>query len=259
MVMLYLFKDDPDAVVAHFNHGTRPSSDADEIFCSRQAAIYHRPFYSTKVALGSNVSEEKARAARYGFLNDLKRELRGEIYTAHHADDLIESIAINLLRGTGWRGLTPLSANYHPLLSWHKKDIYKYAAEHNITFRQDPTNTEDYYLRNRLRPQIKGFNPFIKKNVLSLWAKQEKIRKEIDETIAKSLSADNTYNRDYLKNFPDQLAIEILRAALLKINIKTTRPQLADFLSAIHTYQPNKKFNLPNKRFAKITRKDIQL
>ena len=291
MVMLHLFRDDPDAVVAHFNHGTRPSSDADESFCSSQAAIYHRPFYSSKVALGPNVSEEKARTARYSFLNELARELHGEIYTAHHADDLIESIAINLLRGTGWRGLTPLTTNHHPFLTssalvppprdvpcscpnakrsqcagcvpvklWYKKDILKYAAEHNITFRQDPTNTEDYYLRNRLRPLLyTGSDPVYKEKVSSLWTKQEKIRKEIDEIIAKSLSVDNTYSRDCLKNLPDQIAIEILRATLLKVNIKATRPQLTDFLSAIHTYQPNKKFNLPNKRFAKITKTRIDL
>jgi len=278
MVMLHMFKNDPDVVVTHFNHGTRASSDADESFCSRQAAIYHRPFYSQKVTLGQDVSEEKARTARYTFLNHLAQTLSGQIYTAHHADDLIESIAINLLRGTGWRGLTPLSLHHHPFLEpsprdvpcscpnakrsqcadcipfiWYKSDILRYAANHNIAFRHDPTNTSNHYLRNRLRhPLYTGSDPVYKENMLLLWTKQKNIRQQIETIISSALTDNNIYPRQLFIDLPDEIALEFLYLAAKYANIKLTRPQLTDFLTAIRTYQPNKHFNLPNDRLVKI-------
>jgi len=108
-------------VVAHFNHGTRPSADDDQKFVQKKCAELNIEFFTEKANLGENASEETAREKRYAFLNKIALREKGEIYTAHHMDDLIESVVINLIRGTGWRGLTPFSNNYHPLLNKTKK------------------------------------------------------------------------------------------------------------------------------------------
>ena len=103
MVMLDIFKDE-DVVVAHFDHGTRPSSLNDATFVRNQAAKYQKVFQAARGELGEGASEDAARKARYQFLHDIARQYQpAEIYTAHHLDDLIESIIINIMRGTGWR------------------------------------------------------------------------------------------------------------------------------------------------------------
>jgi len=68
--------------------------------------------------------------------------------TAHHADDVIETIAINHLRGTGWRGLAVLDSDIvRPLLGMSKEVIKDYAQKRGLTWREDSTNTSDVYLR----------------------------------------------------------------------------------------------------------------
>ena len=94
--------------------------------------------------------------------NKIAKSQNAKIYTAHHQDDLLESIIINLLRGTEWRGLAPMGSQNiaRPFIEkgWGKKDILKYAGERQLKFRQDPTNNEDNYLRNRIRTTLAAKN-----------------------------------------------------------------------------------------------------
>ena len=158
--LLHMFKDDPGVIVAHFNHGTRPSSDEDEEFVKNLAKKYNKRCIIGRANLGANVSEEKARNARYSFLKAAAAQNQAIIYTAHHLDDLVESIAINLSRGTGWRGLVPLDAGSiaRSLVEkgYDKGKLFQYAAKNNLAFREDPTNHEDNYLRNRFRKELQN-------------------------------------------------------------------------------------------------------
>ena len=160
MVLLErFFRAEPEnIVVAHFNHGTRISADLDEQFVFSRCKELKVPFETMKIMLGEGVSEELARQKRYDFLYHVANKYGGEIYTAHHLDDLIESIAINLIRGTGWRGLTPFSDNriHRPFIEmgFYKVDILRFAAENKVLFREDPTNATDDYLRNRVRLKL---------------------------------------------------------------------------------------------------------
>jgi len=79
------------------------------------------------------------------------------IITAHHQDDLIETALINLLRGTGRRGLVAISDNQdvrRPLLSYPKPEIISYAKNNKIEWREDPTNDSPDYLRNHVRRNL---------------------------------------------------------------------------------------------------------
>ena len=91
MVLLEkFFRDDPEnIVVAHFNHGTRKSADLDEQFVFSRCKELKVPFETMKIMLGEGVSEELARQKRYDFLYHVANKYGGEIYTAHHLDDLI--------------------------------------------------------------------------------------------------------------------------------------------------------------------------
>ena len=187
MVLLErFFRDEPEnIVVAHFNHGTRTSADLDEQFVFSRCKELKVPFETTKIMLGEGVSEELARKKRYNFLYHVANKYSGEIYTAHHLDDLIESIAINLIRGTGWRGLTPFSDNriHRPFIEmgFYKTDILRFAAENKVLFREDPTNSTDDYLRNRVRLKLFIMPRAEKERLIDFYKRQAIIRHEIEE------------------------------------------------------------------------------
>ena len=187
MVLLErFFRAEPEnTVVAHFYHGTRTSADLDEQFVFSRGKKLKVPIATMKIMLGEGVSEELARLKRYDFLYHVANKYGGEIYTAHHLDDLIESIAINLIRGTGWRGLTPFSDNrIHRSfieMRFYKTDILRFAAENKVLFREDPTNTTNDYLRNRVRSKLLIMPRAEKERLIDLYKKQTIIRHEIEE------------------------------------------------------------------------------
>lgn len=187
MVLLErFFRDEPEnIVVAHFNHGTRTSADLDEQFVFSRCKELKVPFETMKIMLGEGVSEELARQKRYDFLYHVANKYGGEIYTAHHLDDLIESIAINLIRGTGWRGLTPFSDNriHRPFIEmgFYKTDILRFAAENKVLFREDPTNSTDDYLRNRVRSKLLIMPRAEKERLIDFYKRQTIIRHEIEK------------------------------------------------------------------------------
>lgn len=262
MVLLHQFRHDPDVIIAHFNHGTRPSADDDQKFVGQAAADYRLPFETENLSLGATVSEAAARAARYQFLFRLADQYNhAVIYTAHHANDVLESIAINLLRGTGWRGLAPLNHPRicRPLLTCSQADLHRYAATHQIIFRQDPTNFEDAYLRNRLRPLLAALSPAIQTELLGLYYHQIRLKSDIAALTEELLPSDQLYYRSWFINLPDPVALELLRFATRRSGFSLTRPQIQDFLIAIRTYLPGKFFNLPDGQLIKIHQKYFQL
>ena len=183
------------------------------------------------------------------------------INTAHHADDLLETIIINFLRGTGWRGLAPFSSPdiERPLLTSTKNHLRTYAAEHQVTYREDPTNHEDNYLRNRVRTAITSLSPTLKSQLLELSKRQTALRHELEQTLSTTLPADHFYPRAWFLELDDTLALEILRSALARVNISVTRPTLQEFLAAIRTYAPGKQFNLPGDRLVKMHKDHFML
>lgn len=243
-------------IVAHVDHGMRPSSATDAAFVQQLCHRHHVACHIKKLALGPNASEATARQARYDFLRHLARQYHAEIYLAHHLDDLIETALINLYRGTGWRGLSPMfSPDLHrPLLErgWRKVDILRYAGERELHFRQDPTNYETHYLRNRIRQQLASASPSALQNLTNLCHAQQQLRSQIEIKLQSLLPPNYTYQRSWFTQLPDPLASEFLRAALLAAGIKMTRPQLADCLQAIRTYPPEKSFSLPGSRLLRL-------
>ena len=205
MVLLErFFRDEPEnIVVAHFNHGTRTSTDLDEQFVFSRCKELKVPFETMKIMLGEGVSEELARQKRYDFLYHVANKYGGEIYTAHHLDDLIESIAINLIRGTGWRGLTPFSDNriHRPFIErgFYKTDILRFAAENKVLFREDPTNATDDYLRNRVRSKLLIMPRVEKERLIDFYKRQAIIRHEIEEL------CESIFNFLLIKNSSDEI------------------------------------------------------
>ncbi len=275
----------PKVAVAIFNHGTRPSAEDDVAFVQKMAGEKYEdlPCYTAKSNLGENAPEAIAREKRYEFLRELAAEMSKSendknqkkvmVYTAHHLDDLVESVAINLLRGTGWRGLAVLDApgiarplleadlmprDLRDLVPFDKNAIRKYAARNEISFRQDPTNCEDNYLRNRVREKLGDFDE--KRKIYDLWRKQKKLKREIDELVQELLPAENEpWQRSWFEDLAKAVALELLRAGTRRVGVAATRPQLEDFWQAIRSYAPGKSFNLPQDHLVKFTKETFWL
>lgn len=264
MALLAMYKQ-ADIVVVHIDHGTRKSSAEDADFVRRKCQELGVKFYETKLELGEGVSEELARKKRYEFLKTIQEKEGGTLCTAHHLDDVLESIAINLIRGTGWRGLTPFYGDelVRPFIiakMW-KRDVLKFAGEQKIYFRQDPTNHETNYLRNRVRGKMAELDERARTDIINLFEKQNELRGKIEKLVTElakqTVVGKNFHKKELFLTADEKVAIEVLREICLMHGYSLTRKQLGDFLLAIKTYAPHKKFNLPKNHFVTILKNYI--
>ncbi len=208
-----------ELLVAHFDHGIREDSASDARFVEGLAKKYDLRFFSKREELGADVSEERARERRYAFLRSLAKKQGGVIVTAHHADDVIETIAINLQRGTGWRGLAVLDAAdiERPLLTFRKQDIYDYALKHRLEWNEDSTNMSHRYLRNRIRSQIAIMgNEAMKAELLVLWTRQRAQKKAIEVEVERLLTGENALSRYFFTCIDSETARELLRREIYR-------------------------------------------
>lgn len=231
---------DEEIIVAHFDHGIRDDSAEDELFVRDLAKQYGHKYVSRREALGGSASEELARARRYTFLNELAKEHNARVVTAHHLDDLAETIAINLHRGTGWRGLAVFDSSVvRPLVHMPKIDIINYAEKRGLKWREDSTNASDKYLRNRLRARAKDLSLDDKRQLQALQETQKALRKEITKEVKQLVGDGPEYSRYFFNQLHPSVAIECLRYISKG---RLTRPQLERLLHAVKTAGSGSQF-----------------
>lgn len=265
-------------VVAHFDHCTRPSSATDKMFVQNFCESKNIKFMSARAKreMDEHLSEEAARNMRYNFFTQVRKKYgASEIWVAHHLDDLVESVAINLLRGTGWRGLSVMNSSgvKRPLIDgefgkvYDRREILRYAAENGVHYRQDPTNTEDTYMRNRVRQVTFELSRGEKERLLALRNKQCELRNEVAEVVdvvIGLLASENGWRkaegslavpRSAFDEMDDEMAMEVLEVLVReRLGVKCTRPQLKDFLRGVREYAPGKVFNLPKGKLVRMGR-----
>ncbi len=235
VVLLHKLVQEPnlELVVAHFDHGIRSDSSEDLQFVADLAKKFGLTFESKREELGKQASEELARTRRYEFLRSIAGKYNAQLITAHHADDAIETVAINLTRGTGWRGLAVLDSDVvRPLLDINKQEILEYAKVNNLSWHEDSTNASDDYLRNRIRRKTNTLSDDVKRQLLGLRAHQIASKKAIDSEVRALIGDGPSYDRYFFTHAEQTTAIECLR---LVTNAKLTRPQLERGLLAIKT------------------------
>ena len=161
-----LLKAKVEFVAAHCNFHLRgEESDGDDWFVrkfaeKREIQCFVKHFETEKYAANHGISiEMAARELRYTWFEQLRQQLGyDKIAVAHHADDQAETFFINLLRGAGLNGLKGMKPQngviIRPLLWASREQIRKYAVENHIVWREDHTNVESVYLRNRIRNQL---------------------------------------------------------------------------------------------------------
>lgn len=212
MVMADLFmKSGVSAGFAHCNFGLRGSeSDRDEAFVRAAADKYNCPIYIKKMDVDSYVAQHgesvqvAAREMRYSWFEELMQTTDYELYaTAHHFDDQVETFFINLLRGTGIKGLKGIPAkNGHcirPLLFAERHEIEAYAKSEVIAYREDSSNLKDDYLRNRIRhfvvPALEkaspGFKAGMRNSFSTLSSTNDFLTHEINKRRSEMISTKN--------------------------------------------------------------------
>lgn len=250
-----LVKQGLDLVVAHFDHGIRLDSGLDAMFVAGLARRYDLPFEFKREALGPDASEELARNRRYRFLREVAKKHNAKLVTAHHADDVIESIAINLTRGTGWRGLAVLDSDVERFLTdHHKEDLIKYARNNNLNWYEDSTNSDEKYLRNSIRKKAKDLHHDKKRQLLSLWVDQKRIKRLIQKEVESLIGKGPSYDRHFFINIDDASAIECLRYIT---SGRLTNPQLSRLLHLIKSSKSGRTFEIGSKVNVKFTTRNF--
>ncbi len=158
----------------HLNHMLRgKDADLDESFCENMCSRLNIPFYSVRknirqYSLKYKISiEEAGRKIRYSELDKLiKRTGFNKIATAHHINDNAETVLLNLIKGTGLKGISGIPVVrdniIRPVLIVYKEEIIKYLNEEKLTYRVDSSNEDLDYERNFIRHKLL---PLIKQNL----------------------------------------------------------------------------------------------
>ncbi len=267
MVLLELLRKQLrlDLVVAHFDHGIRSDSSQDLELVEQTAKAYGLAFEYKQATLGENASEETARDARYNFLYTvLNNHAAKAIITAHHQDDLLETALINLLRGTGRKGLSSLGTNkqlVRPLLGYTKATIRQYAEYNRIVWREDSTNQNTDYLRNYLRLEaIPRFSSQQLQQLLDLVTDAQRLNAELDYEIANLLQSQQTEKtqlaRKLLITVPYKIACEIAAEWLRQNGLRNfDRKAIERLVIAARTFRPGQRVDVHNKKYVLIGQK----
>lgn len=170
-----------ELIVAHVNHGIREESELEKVYVENYCNEKNIPFFYLKEnvpqkALENKMSEETySRKIRYEFFNKVLTENNAnKIAVAHNLDDNVETIFLNIVRGTGLKGLSGMGFVFkniiRPMLTIEKIDILEYNRLSNLNPCFDKTNELDIYTRNKVRLNLipylkKDYNPNILKSI----------------------------------------------------------------------------------------------
>ena len=178
----------------HVNHMLRgKDAEADEAFCRETAERLSIPFYSTAVDVHAHAEEKgmsfeaAGREIRYAFFKEIMVNHNYEkCATAHHLDDQVETVLLNLMRGSGLNGLTGMSSKREqyikPLLFLKKEELSDYLEDHQMVPREDDTNQDNVYQRNKVRNEL---IPYIRENFNedfpeTIWRMSELLKEDLD-------------------------------------------------------------------------------
>jgi tRNA(Ile)-lysidine synthase len=148
-----------DLIVAHVDHGIHPNSAQVAEQVEALAASYGLPFETVRLGLDPGTNETSARVARYAWLEEVRaRQGAGAIFTAHHADDQVETVLMRVLGGSGPAGLAGMRAVrghlVRPLLSITRAELTVHLEERGLPSWVDPANSDPRHVRSWIRTEL---------------------------------------------------------------------------------------------------------
>ncbi len=254
----------------HINHNLRgEESNRDENFVRNLCERLEIPLTVFSIDVKGNVEkhesiEERARKMRYECFERLCREKNARLATAHTASDNAETVFINILRGTGTKGLSgipPVRANIiRPLLRCTREDIESYCEENKLEYVTDSSNLSDDYTRNKLRhrliPLLKEFNPSVMEAVSRMTAAVYDDNMYMDEAAMKAKEdarTDNGYSAVLLCTAPRPVLCRVISSILSDSGVEPSALRINQCLKLIDDKKG--KVNLCRNKFAVVRKK----
>lgn len=256
-------------ICAHINHNIREESKAEltfiEKYCKQKKLILETTIFDKK-NINQNYNEQELREKRYAFFEKIIKKYNAKyLFTAHHGDDLIETILMRITRGSNLKGYSGFrievkKSNYSiikPLIFTTKEEIIEYTKNNNIPYITDKTNGEDNYTRNRYRHNIL---PFLKKENPNIHLKYLKFSREllayseyVEKVIEKEIS--NRYEKKVL-NIKDFTRLDkIIQTKIIEYILDdnyydnlylVNDKHIGMILNIINNPKPNIEINLPD-------------
>lgn len=273
--LLLSLKKDIKIICAHINHNIRNESKKELEFvtkyCNDLGVMIESTTFEKKSKL-IDYNEQELREKRYQYFENIINKHNADyLMTAHHGDDLIETILMRLTRGSNLKGYCGIQIEtqkekykiIRPLIFTTKANIEEYNKEHNIPFVTDKTNNEDKYTRNRYRhnvlPFLKNENSNVHLKYLKFSRELSKYYQYVDKEINKEIN--KRYKNDYLdiekySELDELIQIKIIEYILDK-NYEKNLYLVSDkhvnlILDIITNPKPNIEINLPdNLRISK--------
>lgn len=217
-------------IVAHVNHQIREEAEDDEEYVKKYCEERNIKCYVKKVEVAKIAQEQKrgleetGRKIRYEFFEEIqKKEDANKIAIAHNRNDKVETVLMNLLRGSGTSGLKGIEIKrkqyIRPLLEIERKEIEEYCEEKKLNPRIDKTNLDNTYTRNRIRNELipmlrDNFNP----NILTAIEKLSKLVAEEQNYFEKIV--DTTYQNILLEEQDKRIVLDLKKFNKQDIVIK---------------------------------------
>lgn len=247
---------------AHCNFHLRgEESDKDELFvqhlCDRMGSKLHLAHFDTRSYASANKLsiEMAARELRYAWFEELRAQVGANaIAVAHHRDDSVETILLNLIRGTGINGLKGIAPRngyiVRPLLQESRESIEEYLRALEQDYVTDSTNLQDVYMRNKIRlnilPMMKELNPSVAESIQETGVRLAEVariynrdRKEVLNRVLKEISADER-QLCIVDVLQDVAPESLLYEALSPLGFNAA--QVKDILHCIIAEQSGKRF-----------------
>ena len=198
-------------MVLHFNHKIRPESDMDELFVKKAASSLNINFYSESSDVPSFAKLEKlslenaARIKRYNFFERAVSQFNlSSIAIAHTKNDAAETFLMNLLRGSGLDGLSSMKVkrNFYirPVLFLTKEKILRFLNDNNIQFLIDRTNTDQSFLRNKIRLSLMENLKVYNNNIVNTLYKENRLLNEDCKFIDDAADKNFLYAVSFINN-----------------------------------------------------------
>lgn len=260
-----------ELVVAHFDHGLRPNSKKDARFVEQLAQKHNLEFHLGVGDLPPGSNEAAARTARYHFLSQTRSDIGARaVIVAHHQDDLIETMILNLQRRTGRRGLTSLRSHdrlLRPFLGLPKTTLLAVAESRGLDWVEDPTNLDTRFARNWVRQEIiPKFDGPAKQKLVEIHQSMLSINDQIDRQLADYLKYVSyrrlglVYPRDWFNSLPDGLASEVVHFWLAGlVGVWGRKAQIDYLVGQLRRLPAGKRLSLTTGQFISLTKRSIRL
>ena len=235
VALLFILKElSYNCIAAHCNFHLRgEESDRDEQFATQLTAdwnisLFKKNFDTVSIASERKISiEMAARDLRYEWFEELRKEQNAQaVCVAHHRDDNVETLLINLMRGTGINGLTGMRPKngfiVRPLLALSQDDVMQIISKHELPYVVDSSNLKDDFIRNRIRlqvlPLLRTINPSIDESIIQTMKNLKKTSMVYQDSIDRAKkhtfnTKENSISIPELMHFvsPEALLYELLK------------------------------------------------